>query len=263
MTRLLVFTPLALVALAALACGGGSQPTANLSLTADLSQLPAGADPNQALTDAAETLRNRAASYGIKDPQITLGGSTISLALKGIDQDSAVQLATQQGVLEFKREEITTDGIVVCQTPQGERFGVPPQAVNPDDRSHSLARCLSADKLGEPIWVAAEVEHETGAPTELTQDHVEPGGWELRNDNTAISVHFTPDGGDLLQQITSALKGYHLGLFLDGVLVAAPRIQRAVTDGNPLISGFSAPKARVIAAVLNSPPLAVTLTPSP
>ena len=255
---------MALVALAALACSGGdSQPTAALTVTAELSQLPAGADPDQALSDAAETLRKRAGSYGVTEPQITIAGNSITLTLKGIDNDSARQLATQHGTLEFRREQITTDGLVVCQTPQGEQFGVPPQAVNPDDRSHSFARCISLDKLGEPVWVAAEVGDGSGGTTALTQDNVQPGGWELRNDNTAISVHFTPEGGDLLQRLTALLKGYHLGLFLDGELVAAPRIQRAITDGNPLISGFSAPRARVIAAVLNSPPLTVTLNPSP
>lgn len=253
----------ALVLLLALSCGGGGEPTASLTLTADLSQLPAGSDADEALGDAAEVLRRRAELFGITEPEITLGGDTISVTLKGINQADALDLTTHRGVLEFKREQITTEGLVVCQTLQGEQFGVPPNNVNPDDASRSLARCFSLDKLGEPVWVDAEVQDETGAVVRLAANHVEPGSLEHSDDGTALSMTFTPDGSDILEDVTRILTGYHLGLFVDGVLVGAPRIQRAITDGTAVISGFPAGQARILAAVLNAPPLEVPLTQSP
>ncbi len=264
MNHALLLPALALAPLLALSCGGGgSEPTASLSLTADLSQLPAGIDPDEALGDAAHVLRQRAELYGIQEPKITLGGDTISLTLEGIDETDALDLLTRRGLLEFKREEVSADGLVVCKTLQGEEFGVPPNNVNPDDASGSLARCFSLDKLGEPVWTDAEVQDEAGAVTRLTQDHVEPGSWELRNDNTALGMSFTAGGSTLIEIITGALTGYHLGLFVDGRLVGAPRIQRAITDGAAVISGFPASRARILAAVLNAPPLEVPLTQSP
>jgi len=96
----------------------------------------------------------------------------------------------------------------------------------------------------------------------LTPEHVDPGSWQLQDNETALAVRFTPEGSDLLELITGALAGYHLGIFVDGELVAAPRIQRAITDGTPVISGFPS-QSPILAAVLNTAPLPVPLTASP
>ncbi len=263
MNRALPLSALALALLLALSCGGGAEPTASLTLAVDLSQLPPGSDPDEALGDAADVLRQRAELYGIHEPEITLGGDTITVALKGIDEADALDLMTSRGVLEFKREQVSADGLVVCKTLQGEEFGVPPQSVNPDPASRSLARCASLDKLGEPVWIDAEVQDETGAVTRLTRDHFESGSLESRDAGTALSMSFTPEGSTLIKLITGTLTGYHLGLFVDDQLVGAPRIQRAITDGTAVISGFPHGQARVLAAVLNAPPLEVPLTQSP
>lgn len=246
-----------------LACGGGGDSEVSLTLTADTSQLAAGTAATDELDRTAETLRTRAAMYGAEDGQVTVqGDDQLLLTLKGIKEESAVQLFTRPGVVEFKRPQITEDALVVCNTPQGEQFGVPPSNVNPDDASGSLARCFSLDKLGEPVWVAIEVVAEDGSMSGFTAEQVETGGWELRNDNTAILVRFTPDGAILFEKITGTLAGYPLGIFVDDALVAAPRIQRAVTDGNALISGFQPENARILAAILNSGPLPLPLAQS-
>jgi preprotein translocase subunit SecD len=257
LSRALLFPALALALLFALACGGGDEPTASLTLTADVSQLPAGIEPDEALSDAAGILRQRADRYGITEPQITVGGEIISVSLKGIAQADAADLMTRRGVIEFKREQVTVDGLVVCKTLEGEEFGVRPQAVNPDPASRSLARCISLDKLGDPIWIDVEADDGTGAGTVLTTDHVEAGSWESRNEDTALAFRFTPEGSALVRLVTDTLTGYHLGIFVDGQLIAAPRIQRAITDGTALISGFAAGQARILAAVLNTPPLQI------
>jgi len=246
----------------AVSCGGKSMPEASLTLTADLSQLPAGTDAASAVQETVEILLDRANRYGVKGPQITADGDTISVALKGITGDSAGELMTRTGILDFKREKIAANGLVVCKTLQGEEFGVPPRNVNPDPTSGSLARCFASDKLGEPEWVDAEVVDGTGAATRLGVSHVEHGSWSLTDGDTSLSVRFTPRGSDILKRVTGPLAGYHLGIFLDGRLIAAPRIQRAITDGSPIISGFQPETARILAAVLNTNPLPVPLAPA-
>lgn len=263
MNRVLILPALALALVLAFACGGGGEPAVSLTLTADLSQVPAGVSTDEALDRAAGVLRQRAQLYGITEPEIALGGDTITVSLKGIGEADALQLITLRGTLEFKREQVTTDGLVVCKTLQGEQFGVLPQAVNPDPASRSLARCISLDKLGEPVWVNAEVDAEDGTVTPLTQEHVEPGSWQAREDGTTLAMRFTPAGSDLVEAITRVLSGYHLGIFVDGELVGAPRIQRAITDGTAAVSGFPAGRATTLAAVLNAPVLPIPLSRSP
>lgn len=263
MTRALFLPALAIILLAALACGGdGESETTTLILAADLSQAPAGIDPEETMGDAADILRQRAQNYGISEPEMTVGGDTITITLAGISETDALELTTTRGVLEFKREQVTTDGLVVCKTIEGEEFGVFPQNVNPDEASRSLARCTSLDKLGEPVWVNAEVDQEDGTVTPLTQEQVEPDSWQARDDGGTLAMRFTPEGSDLIEVITGTLTGYHLGIFVDGELVGAPRIQRAITDGTAAISGFPDGRARVLAAVLNAPPLPVPLARS-
>ena len=254
---------LAAATMTLLACGGGGDSEVSLTLTADTSQLAPGTTAADELDRTAETLRARATLYGAEDAQVTVkGDDQLLLTLKGIKEGSALQLFTRPGVVEFKRPQISEEALVICKTLQGEQFGVPPSNVNPDDASGSLARCFSLDKLGEPVWVAIEVVAEDGSTSGFTAEQVETGGWELRNDNTAILVRFTPDGAILFEKITGTLAGYPLGIFVDGTLVAAPRIQRAVTDGNALISGFQPENARILAAILNSGPLPLPLAQS-
>jgi len=246
----------------AVSCGGKSTPEASLTLKADLSQLPAGTDAASAVQESVDILVERAKRYGVEDPQITAAGDTISVTLKGIDGDSAAELMTRTGILTFKRERIAANGLVVCKTLQGEEFGVPPRNVNQDPTSGSLARCFASDKLGEPEWVDAEVADVTGSSTRLGMSHVEQGSWSLTDGDMSLSVRFTPKGSDILERVTGPLAGYHLGIFLDGQLIAAPRIQRAITDGSPIISGFQPEAARILAAVLNTNPLPVPLAPA-
>lgn len=245
--------------IAATACRGGGESTVSLSLTPDISHLAPGQDAATALQATVENLRQRASLYGVAEPEVSLEGETISATLRDIPAESARDLLTTVGNLEFKRERVTPEGLVVCRTLEGEEFGVPPRNVNPDDVSGSLARCFSLDKLGEPVWDPVEVVEQDGQARALTQAHVEPGSWEVRTDGRSLALRLNPEGSDILERVTAVLRGYHLGLFVDGELIGAPRIQRAITDGAPVISGFRPEQARVLAAVMNAGPLPVPL----
>jgi preprotein translocase subunit SecD len=182
--------------------------------------------------------------------------SVFTITAHGIDETTALKLFSRAGVLEFMQPRLTEDGLVVCQTLDGEEFAVPPNNVNPDETSGDLARCFSRDRLGTPVWEAA-----TSPDGELTSESVKAGGWELREDPPALAATFTEPDAAVLEAVTGRLIGYPLGIFLDGELISAPRIQRAITNGVPVISGFDLGRARIYAAVLNSGPLALPLTP--
>jgi preprotein translocase subunit SecD len=238
------------------ACGGDDSEPVTIAFQA---QVPADtSDLNAAaLTDATvAAMRQRAEFYGLDVPEITVSpDNVITIETEGIDQLTATQLFGTRAALEFKQPVLTVEGIVSCLDSKGERFGVPPQAVNPDDASRSPARCFSTDKIGDPEWEPAV----SANGNQLTVESVQAGGWEQRDD--ALFGKFTPAGATTLEEVTRELTGYPLGLFVDGELIAAPRINRAITNGEAFISGFGADQARLRAAQLNSGPLALELSP--
>jgi len=249
----LAFAPLLLLS----ACSGGSDPEITLLLQADMSGLTPGLSSAAFFDATATTLRQRAQFYGLDVPEISAVGDLFTVKVKGVDEATAGELFSPRGELEFKQPQLTVEGVVVCRTAAGEQFGVLPENLNPDDASRSPARCFSRDKIGDPVWDPAA---SGGVP--LTAASVAPDSWRVREDPPGLSFSFTPDGADVLESITSALVGYPLGIFLDGELIAAPRIQQTVTEGLAVISGFDLARARIFAAVLNSGPLALALTVS-
>ena len=201
------------------------------------------------------TIRRRAQLYGLEVPEISVGtDNSMTIAAKGIERETAIELFGARALLEFKQPVLTQEGIVSCVTAEGERFGVLPENVNPDDASRSPARCFSRDKTGEPDW---ELARPSGGGDGLTAESVQENGWSVRED--ALVAVFTPESAATLQAVTGDLTGYPLGIFIDGDLVAAQRINRAIRNGEAIISGFGAEMARLRAAQLNSGPLPVNL----
>jgi preprotein translocase subunit SecD len=236
------------------ACGDDSSPvtvTFTPAIPEDTPELS-----KAAILDATVgNIRQRAQLYGIEIPEIVVGDdNTITVTAEGIDETTALELFGRRASVEFKRPLLTTDGIVTCKTASGEEFGVLPANVNPDDASASPARCFARDKIGDPVWTAAVA----SGGEQLTSDAVRDDGWTARDDQLVVS--FTEAGSTTLESLTNELVGYPLGLFLDGHLIAAPRISGAITNGEAVISGFGEADARMRAAQLNAGPLAAELT---
>jgi preprotein translocase subunit SecD len=221
---------------------------------------PQFSDPTPDLSSAAVidatvgALRNRAQSYGLGVPEISVGAdNALTITVKDIDEATAAQLFGEQALLEFKRPTLSVEGIVACKTAAGDLFGVAPDNVNPDTASRSPARCFSRDKTGDPVWEPAIVDGE-----ELTAQSVQANGWRAQDD--ALVATFTPAGSTTLESLTGDLAGYPLGIFIGRQLIAAPRINRAITNGEAVISGFGAEAARMRAAQLNGGALPVPMT---
>lgn len=245
-----------MLALILAGCGGnGGEDSVAVSFQP---QIPAQTSEvnKAALLDATVgTIRQRALLYGLDVPEITVSPDfTITIEAEGIDQATATQLLGERALFEFKRPVTDAQGVVACVDANGDRFGVPPDNVNPDAASRSFARCFSLDKVGDPEWAAAKA----ASGGELTMESVQPNGWGQEGD--ALVIRFNDEGAAVLEALTTELTRYPLGLFLDGTLIAAPRISRTVDDGEATISGFGEENARLRAAQLNAGPLAVELT---
>jgi len=250
---------LALAAFAA-ACGS-SRADIQITLQANPSSLPPDRDPQAALEEAARIINSRLASYGASEISVSVqSGAGISVRVRGADQAAVERLATEPAVLEFRRPVIDANGYVVCRTAQGDLFSVPPQLVNPDPASRQMARCFGGTYPGQAEWQPAAI-NDAGVPRALTPDLIEPSGWSVREEpSVSLVVRFGEDGSHLLEALTRALTGYPFGVFLDGKLIAAPRIMRPITNGSAVVSGIGLEEARILAAELNSGPLPVSLT---
>jgi preprotein translocase subunit SecD len=245
---------LAAVTLALLAACGGDA-TVTLSFRPEIAESTNDLNTGAILDATTGTIRNRAVAYGLEVPEIQVGAdNTITVTTKGVDAQTAAQLLGAQASLVFKRPLLTKEGVVACATADGEAFGVLPENVNPDDSSGAPARCFSRDKVGDPVWAPAVA---LGTGEELTAESVQGNGWASRDD--ALVARFTPAGAATLEALTEEIAGYPLGIFLDDKLIAAPRVNRAITNGEAFIAGIDTETARLRAAQLNAGPLPVKL----
>lgn len=77
-----------------------------------------------------------------------------------------------------------------------------------------------------------------------------------------VSIRFNSEGAQLFEDITRTHIGENLAIFLDGVLISAPRINEAIAGGSAIISGgFTPEEAKALAQNLNfgALPLPITL----
>lgn len=256
-TSSIIHLPFAILLLiAAASCAGGSDTT--LVLQARTDSLPDGADLETAIKDSADILRQRAAIFGAGDAAVSIAGEEITVTMPGVGTDVAEELMLSQGFLDFRQPVIADPGFVVCTDSEGKEFAVHPLNVNPDSAARNPARCFGDNRLGDPKWDPTPTIRVRTEELSLV-DLIEPGSWQIRN-STALAPQFNENGAELLEEVTAGLVGYPLGIFVDDELIAAPRIQRAITNGSPVISGFSDIDARIRHAQLNAGPLPIELT---
>jgi len=242
--------------LLAAGCGGDSQVT--LTMRPDLSDLPDTADADTTIQEIVDILSSRAASFDAGSAEFAGDNGTIVAAVSGMDIDVARRLFLPTAEVSFREPLLSQSGLMVCTDANGETFEINPLQVNPDSATGNKARCFGDRQLGDPLWAAPRTVS-IGGEDKTLADLVERGGWE-RRDETTLAVRFDEDGSALLEEVTAGLIGYPLGVFVDDELIAAPRIQRAITNGNPLIYGFDELEAGIRQAQLNASPLPAPLS---
>ena len=253
-TALIVLTAL-------LACGGGDdEPETNtIILRPVLSQAP-DQDPEAVLETLATVSEARAEAYSGLDATAMIADDQVTITYSGIEDDVANAVFGRRGVLDFRHTLTDDSGFIICQAADGTEFIVPPTLVNPDPVSGQRARCFTQDTVGNPVWETAVVTGFDGQPQSITNASVEPSSWMfIEGDQSGLTAKFTPEGSEILTDITAQLVGYPLGIFLDAELIGAPVIQRPITDGAPVITGFDLAQARIYAAVLDGGPLPVDI----
>jgi preprotein translocase subunit SecD len=189
---------------------------------------------------------------------VTAEGRTITASFSNLDEGVARRLLLESGRLEFQQPKLDERGFVACVDANGEEFFVSPLRVNPDPAVNSPARCFGDGQLGDPLWEPTPGTTVGGEQLTLAE-MIEPASWRISAEG-ALGPRFTDEGSELLEAVTGHLVGYPLGVFVDDALIGAPRIQRPITNGEPVISGFSELEARIRRAQLNAQPLPAAMT---
>jgi len=98
--------------------------------------------------------------------------------------------------------------------------------------------------------------------TELSGRHLLSSQVQF-NPNTGkpeVSLEFNQEGKELFAEITKESVGQPLAIFLDDILVSAPRVQEPITDGRAAISGdFDIDTAKQLVSQLNAGALPVSI----
>ncbi|MBI4008837.1 protein translocase subunit SecD, partial [Candidatus Roizmanbacteria bacterium] len=177
-------------------------------------------DLEDALNSVRDIVERRVNLFGISEPSVqTLKSGEIyrvSIDLPGITSVSdAIRLIGQTAQLSF-REQASPEAKIATDTP-----------------------------------VFLILQKETG----LTGKHVKKATvtFDQQNGKPQVALSFSGEGAKIFSKITARNVGRPVGIFVDELLISAPIVQQAITDGNAVITGsFTVDDAKKLAIAINS-----------
>ncbi|MCH7809922.1 MAG: protein translocase subunit SecD [Chloroflexi bacterium] len=227
---------------------------------ADVSALPVGTDVDAAMDAAKSVIEDRINRFGVSETEVTREGKNrLAIQLPGVSPEEAEALIGRTALLQFMEAEEDEDGLLICQTEEGERFS----AEYPTQVATGV--CTTAELTGEVVWKPA-----TGIRNDevraLTGRQVQAGSARADFDPSTgqpqVVIEFTGDGTLLFEQITTRLSSppRPLGIFLDEDLISSPQVNFPITQSTTTITGIGTlDEAKNLAVLLNSGALPVPL----
>ncbi|MEO0947484.1 MAG: protein translocase subunit SecD [Cyanobacteria bacterium J06641_5] len=218
---------------------GGSQLTIQVEPTEEVAEITA-----DNLDDTRRVLENRVNGLGVAEAVVqTAGADRIVVQLPGVsDPDQAERVLGGTAELEFRAQSPNTEGRLAAEIGAREelRIELIQLAETPDTAPEQIA--AKAKSLEATHAAIAE----QFAPTELTgkslQD-AQPGPLP-NSEQWQVAIRFDGEGGEKFAELTKNLAGTGrgLGIFLDGVLVSAPRVDvqyaaRGIAGGSATVTG--------------------------
>ena len=226
---------------------------------ADVSALPVGTDVDAAMDAAKDVIEDRINRFGVSETEVTREGKNrLAIQLPGVTPEEAEDLIGRTALLRFMEAEEDEDGLIICETAEGERFSVEyPAQVN-------RGVCTTLELSGEVVWQPATGIRNDEIRT-LTGRQVKAGSAQATFDasgQVVVAIEFTPQGTLLFEQITARLSSppRPLGIFLDDDLISAPQVSITITQSVTTITGIGTlDEAKNLAIQLNSGALPVPL----
>lgn len=200
---------------------GGTQ----LTLEADMATIPQ-PDRKDSLESAKQVIERRVNFFGVSEPVIqsamSAGVYRIVVELPGVtNTDEAIALVGQTAQLEFREYTSTA-------TATESGLLIP-----------TLENTASVGITGRDLKKSTlQFNSQTGEPE--------------------VGIQFTPDGSKKFADVTKKLIGKPLAIFLDDVVVTAPRVSSEIADGQAVITGsFTVDSAKQLSIQLNAGALPV------
>jgi preprotein translocase subunit SecD len=241
----------------------GDGGRALLTLDVELGDPPEGFDKGAFLQAIAAILTSRAETFGADGVSIEADTENARLTVTaegGISADQAREIFLAPGQLDLRQPYRNVDGDIVCRPESGDDFAVPPDSITyptDDPSTRPLPKCAGPDgQTGDVVWAspaAPRQEATAGLPITPTRASVD------RTQSPAVFIELNTDGLVTLQQLTDALVGLPLGIFVDGELMAGPTVKESLRSGLLVIGGLSLPEADTLAAKIGAGPLPTTL----
>lgn len=203
---------------------GGTQ----LVYEADMSKIDS-KDRDNALEGVKTVVDRRINALGVSEPTIQttsgVGSYRVFVEIPGInDVDEAIKMIGQTAQLEFR------EGVEGQSLTNGE--------INPE--TGGIKEAWGEIGLNGSLFKKAVVQ--------VNQSTIEP----------EISIQFNDEGAKIFSEVTSRNVGKPIAIFLDNMLLSAPRVNQAIEGGSAVISGkFTMDEARNLAIQLNAGALPV------
>ena len=117
-------------------------------------------------------------------------------------------------------------------------------------------------KNGQVDLAAALANFSPYSPTELTGQYLSSANLQFDQNTHApiVGLSFNAQGAKMFQEMTAANVGKTIGIFLDGQLIEAPRVNQEISGGQAIITGnFTPAAAKAIVDNLNHGALPVPI----
>jgi preprotein translocase subunit SecD len=203
---------------------GGS----HIALEADMKGIKAD-ERGDALESARQVIERRVNFFGVSEPvvQSAKSGDTyrVIVELPGVTNvDEAVALLGQTAKLEFRQFKPGQEATISAYYDPMMNFTIPTDITGKD---LSKAQLSFNTQTGEP----------------------------------EVAIKFTGDGAKKFSDLTTKLIGKPLAIYLDDMLITAPRVNTPITDGEAVITGsFTTESAKQLALQLNAGALPVPVS---
>jgi preprotein translocase subunit SecD len=227
--------------------------------------LPPGEEvTSEQMQTARDIIERRVNGLGVSEPLVQVAGSNrILVELPGIgDPEDAVGVIKETGLLEFIQivgnEQLQGGMIIQTDYGSGSDQTAPVDPTTPAESTTAPEATPDESVSPTETPIVSEDVYHTVMTGAIIQDATV--GLNQQTGSYMVSFDLTPDGSLVFGTYTSTHVGERLGIVLDKVLIAAPIISSAITEGSGIIEGdFTAETANNLAVTLRYGSLPVPL----
>ena len=223
-----------------------------------------------------DVIERRINAFGIAEPNVQTEVNTVGtdeeeqrlvVELPGVtDLDKAVEMIGQTPLLEFKTERPEEEKKAILAEIQKVREALGKK--EGDSISQDELKKLMDEKKDINFQLLSQDPYYVN--TKLTGKYLEKSTLQFSNggiknggslqSQPIVGLKFNKEGADLFEKITTDNVGKTIAIYLDGILVSAPRVNTAISGGNAIIEGdFSIKEAKDIVGRLNSGALPIPI----